>query len=74
VKGKSEKVSVYEVFDADAPEVYAGKLATLPTFTEALSLYNQGKIGEARNLFADCLQQNPLDRVAKIYLERVKIE
>jgi class 3 adenylate cyclase/FixJ family two-component response regulator len=74
VKGKSEKVSVYEVFDADAPEVHAGKLATLPTFTEAVSLYNQGKLGEARNLFADCLHQNPLDRVAKIYLERVPIE
>jgi class 3 adenylate cyclase/FixJ family two-component response regulator len=74
VKGKSEKVSVYEVFDADAPEVHAGKLATLPTFTAALSLYNQGKLDEARNLFADCLRQNPLDRVAKIYLERVPIE
>ena len=70
VKGKSEWVTVYEVFDADLPEVKAGKLATLPVFTEALSLYNIYNFREAAALFADCLRQNPGDRVARIYLDR----
>jgi adenylate cyclase len=70
VKGKSEWVTVYEVFDADLPELKAGKLATLPVFTEALSLYNIYNFTEAAGLFADCLRQNPGDRVARIYLDR----
>ncbi|MEG4630484.1 adenylate/guanylate cyclase domain-containing protein [Microcoleus sp. AR_TQ3_B6] len=70
VKGKSQWVTVYEVFDADLAEVKAGKLATLELFTEALSLYNMKSFREAARLFADCLRQNPGDKVARIYLER----
>ena len=70
VKGKSEWVTVYEVFDADLAEVKAGKLATLQLFTEALSLYNMNSFSQAAGLFADCLRQNPGDKVARIYLER----
>jgi adenylate cyclase len=70
VKGKSEWVTVYEVFDADLPEVKAGKLATLQLFGEALFLYNLYDFREAAVLFADCLRQNPGDKVAQIYLDR----
>jgi len=70
VKGKSEWVTVYEVFDADLPEVKAGKLGTMELFTEALSLYNMNNFREAAGLFADCLRQNPGDKVARIYWER----
>ncbi|MCC3527559.1 MAG: response regulator [Microcoleus sp. PH2017_22_RUC_O_B] len=70
VKGKSEWVTVYEVFDADLPELKAGKLATLQLFAQAWSLYNIYNFSEAATLFADCLRQNPGDRVARIYLDR----
>ncbi|MCT7953117.1 AAA family ATPase [Ancylothrix sp. C2] len=70
VKGKSQRVTVYEVFDADLAEIKEGKLATLSLFAEALLLYGERKLAEAGRLFADCWQQNPGDRVAKIYLER----
>jgi predicted ATPase/class 3 adenylate cyclase/tRNA A-37 threonylcarbamoyl transferase component Bud32 len=70
VKGKFQPVKVYEVFDADLPEIKEGKLATLPTFTEAISLYNQGKLAGASKLFAACLRQNSGDVVAQIYFER----
>ncbi|MEG4015272.1 MULTISPECIES: hypothetical protein [unclassified Microcoleus] len=33
-----------EVFDADTPEVKAGKLATLELFAEALKIYSEGKL------------------------------
>ncbi|MBW4678819.1 MAG: AAA family ATPase [Microcoleus vaginatus WJT46-NPBG5] len=70
VKGKSEAVTVYEVFDANPPEIKEAKLATLPLFAEALAFYSEGKLTEAARLFKDCLCQNQGDLVAQIYFER----
>ncbi|WP_206756611.1 MULTISPECIES: hypothetical protein [Oscillatoriales] len=70
VKGKSQLVTVHEVFDADPPEIKEGNLARLQIFKEALSLYDEGKFSDAARLFAACLGQSRGDRVAKIYLER----
>ncbi|MBC6424164.1 MAG: hypothetical protein GDA38_23740 [Hormoscilla sp. SP12CHS1] len=67
MKGKSEKVTV---FDADPRPVREGKLVTRTAFERAWLLYNMGLCDEAAQLFADCLRQNPSDKVAKIYLER----
>ncbi len=72
VKGKSEVVTVYEVFDADRAEVKEKKLATLQTYTEACSYYNLNAYAEATAKFKDCLRQNPSDRVAQIYLKRTQ--
>jgi len=70
VKGKSEAVTVYEVFDADGPEIKAGKLAALELFAEALAIYWEGNFAEAARLFWECWRQNQGDRAAKIYWER----
>ncbi|MCU0517572.1 MAG: CHASE2 domain-containing protein [Oscillatoria sp. Prado101] len=70
VKGKSEMVTVYEVFDADPPAVKEGKSATRTNFEQALLLYHIKAFSEAAQLFQHCLQINPDDLVAKIYLER----
>ncbi len=70
VKGKSQMVSVFEVFDADPPELKERKLITKAVFEQALVLYYMEKFSQAEQLFADCLRQNPMDNVARIYLER----
>ena len=70
VKGKSELVSVFEVFDAASPDIKDGKLVTKTAFEQALSLYNLGIWCEAARGFADVLGINPKDRVAQIYLQR----
>ncbi|MGE5660398.1 MAG: adenylate/guanylate cyclase domain-containing protein, partial [Actinomycetota bacterium] len=70
VKGKSQNVSIFEVFDADPPEIKQGKLITKSAFEEALFLYYMGKYDQASPLLEQCLQVNPKDRVAYIYLER----
>ncbi|MEQ9666899.1 AAA family ATPase [Coleofasciculus sp. G2-EDA-02] len=70
VKGKSELVTVYEVFEADLPEIKAAKLATLQTFTEAWSFYNLKAFAEAEKRFAEVLRVNPQDQVPNIYLNR----
>ncbi|MDY6785148.1 MAG: adenylate/guanylate cyclase domain-containing protein [Cyanobacteriota bacterium] len=70
VKGKSTWVAVYEIFDSDEPQLKEGKLATKSTFERGWLLYNQEAFCEAAQLFADCIEQNPRDRVAQIYLQR----
>jgi class 3 adenylate cyclase len=70
VKGKSEMVSIFEVFDADPPEIREGKLITKTAFEQALLLYNLQKIREAEQLFTHCLRLNPMDKAAKIYRQR----
>ena len=72
VKGKSEYVTFYEVFDADPPELKAAKLATLPTFAEAISFYLHKDYAAAAECFAICEQTCPNDTVVQIYLERCK--
>ena len=74
VKGKFERVTVYEVFDADAAQIKEGKLATVQAFTEALSLYNMNALSEAGQRFQDVLSINPGDKVAQIYLERCQLK
>ena len=71
VKGKSQKVTVYEVFDVDPPAVKEGKLNTLQRFQQAILLYKSGQLLEAREMFAECLKLNPSDQVAQIYLQRI---
>lgn len=70
VKGKSVAVSVYEIFDADEPESRELKLLTKREFEQALLFYNMGLLQDAAELFQDCVQHNPKDKVAKIYLEQ----
>ncbi|XZN93135.1 MAG: adenylate/guanylate cyclase domain-containing protein [Microcoleus sp.] len=70
VKGKSNLVTIYEVFEADKPEVKEGKSRTLSIFREALYNYSASKHKESAQLFGECLQLNPLDQVAQNYLER----
>jgi len=72
VKGKSDNVTIYEVFDADQPEVKAAKLATLSTFTEAICFYLHNDYAAAAERFAVCGQTCPKDTVVQIYLERCK--
>ncbi|MCL2933362.1 MAG: GAF domain-containing protein, partial [Trichodesmium sp. MAG_R03] len=71
VKGKSQKVTVYEVFDADPPVVKEGKLTTLQQFKKAIFFYNSGQLLEAREMFVECLKLNPRDQVAQIYLQHI---
>ncbi len=74
VKGKSQLVTVYEVFAADEPALKEGKLITKSDFEQAWLLYQQKSFSEAAELFAYCLQQNPEDRLTKMYFESCRKE
>jgi len=71
VKGKSEMVSVFEVFDADPPLIYRKKLQTKTLFEQGLTLYHLKAFPESAQCFQACLQENSSDQVVQIYLQRV---
>lgn len=73
VKGKSEMVSLFEVFDSASPDIKEGKLTTKTAFEQALSRYNLGFWREAAQGFADVLRINPTDTVAQLYLKRSQL-
>jgi class 3 adenylate cyclase len=73
VKGKSTAVSVYEVFDADSPNIRDAKLKTKTIFEEALLLYNMQSFREAAMGFEEVLRRNREDTVAQIYLDSCQI-
>lgn len=64
LRGKSIPIIVYEVFDADLPEVIELKKQFLADFETALSLYNENKLSEALALFDKIVQNNQKDVVA----------
>ena len=63
-------LNVYEIFDADESENKQGKLATKDIFANAVFLYEQNEYTQAKKIFEECLQQNPLDTVANSYIKR----
>ncbi len=74
VKGKSQPVIVYEVFDADPLEIRDAKLATKKLFEEGVLSYFLDNFSSAAEIFNDCLLINPTDKVVKIYGDRCEQE
>lgn len=72
VRGKHDDQSVYEVFDADPPELRVAKKSTLNIFQQALAHYHLGNFPAAQKHFAICLAEVPDDSAARAYLQRCK--
>ncbi len=72
VKGRNEAISVYEVLDAENEEICHLKLQTQPNFAQGVGYYRQRAITDAKPCFERVLAVNPLDKTAKLYLERVE--
>jgi hypothetical protein len=70
VKGKTEEVTIYEIFDADEPEIIALKRETLMEFEQGFVLYHSEAPEDAKQLFEQVLAVNSHDKVAQIYLKR----
>jgi class 3 adenylate cyclase len=70
VKGKSEPVTIYEVFDADEPLIFELKMKTLNPFEKGLIHYYQKAFRDAIAFFEQVLSIYPDDKVAQIYLNR----
>ncbi len=72
VKGKSEVVTIYEVYDADSNEKIALKDQTRDDFEVSFVLYHSGEFADAQPFFEQILATHPTDEVTQIYLERCR--
>lgn len=68
-RGKSEQITIFEVFDADAPELRQAKQDMRSQFEQAVHLYNQAQVSDALAVFEDCLRRCPQDTVAQVYIQ-----
>lgn len=72
LRGKKQKTTIFEVFDADPPEQLLQKSRTLVRYNEALELYRTGKFDEALTMFQTLQQKAPQDQILPLYIERIK--
>ena len=70
VKGKSEPVNVFEVYDADPKHLIELKRQTRAEFEQGVSFYVGEKFTEAQQIFERVLHENQQDRVTQLYIER----
>lgn len=70
VKGKTELIAVFEVYDSNTHEIFDLKSQTLGIFEQAIFCYHNKKISEAFQLFQEVLRINKEDRVAMLYIKR----
>ncbi|MEG3930120.1 MULTISPECIES: ATP-binding protein [unclassified Microcoleus] len=70
VKGKTNAVSVFEIYDTETEQSIVLKQQTAEVFQEALNFYYEQKFVAAQKVFQNILQINPDDRVAMLYFQR----
>ena len=72
VKGRNELIAVYEVLDAEIEEICNLKLQTQANFEQGVGCYRDRAFTDAKACFERVVAVNPLDKTAKLYLERVE--
>ncbi len=70
VKGKSQPLSIYEVFDSNPEKLRNSKRKTLDIFEKAVAYYHLKDIDKATPLLRQCIDLSPEDFPARFYLER----
>jgi predicted ATPase/class 3 adenylate cyclase len=72
VVGREEPVTLFESFDADAPEVGSAKRENLPLLASLIDHYRRGRLDEAIASAEAILARAPDDLTAQLYLGRCK--
>ncbi|MCG6170033.1 adenylate/guanylate cyclase domain-containing protein [Leptospira sanjuanensis] len=70
VKGKTDPIIIYEVYEADAPHIRKLKDTTLPLLTRGIILYKVADFQEALINFEQALKVFPEDIVSILYRKR----
>lgn len=72
VKGKEEAMHIFEIINADPVDIQDLKSKILLRFQTALEHYYKQDWQTARQLFEECLETYPDDKVSKLYIERIE--
>lgn len=70
VKGKTQPLSIYEVYDNDPVRLRDSKRADRVKFESAIACYHLKDIPRAMKLLDECIAATPKDIPARIYLSR----
>lgn len=70
VKGKSNSIKIYEVFDIDSPEIVRIKEQIRDKYQTAVDLYQKQQFQDALNLLQECQAALPQDLPVQIYIRR----
>ncbi len=71
VKGRSEPLVIYEIFEGNPDSLIERKLGTQADYEEALRLYYDRKFTESNLLIAQALAKDPDDRVLHFHQQRI---
>jgi DNA-binding response OmpR family regulator len=72
VKGKTEPVTVYEIFDVQPSTVIELKSSTLDDFEQGFRYFHNEQFEKAQHLFEKVLQVSKNDKAAQVYLENCR--
>jgi predicted ATPase/class 3 adenylate cyclase len=70
VLGRTEPIALFEVLDAELPEIADAKRRTHLRFEQGLEAYTHGRFREATGLFEQCLRDCPRDGAALSLIAR----
>jgi class 3 adenylate cyclase len=71
-KGKTNEVSIFEIFDADPPDVIEKKHQTKSFVEEGVMLYAENKLPECLSVFEEIFEIYPEDLIVQQYIKRCK--
>ena len=72
VKGKSQPIGVFEVYDGNPELLIELKRQTRVEFEQGVAFYIQENFAQAQQVFQQVLQKNEQDQVTRLYIERCK--
>ncbi|HEY9670696.1 MAG TPA: ATP-binding protein [Waterburya sp.] len=72
VKGKSQPVGVFEVYDGNLEPLIELKRQTRAEFEQGVLFYIQENFAQAQQVFQQVLHKNEQDQVTRLYIERCK--
>ncbi len=72
VVGKTQPISIIEIFDGLLDREFSLKTMSKETFEEGIRLYQEKKFEEAVINFTDVLEKNPADKAAEYYIARCR--
>ncbi len=70
VKGKTQPLAIYDIFDADPEELFERKMRTKSVFETGQQHYFAREFSEAAKCFIDVLTELPEDLTTRLYLQR----
>lgn len=72
LKGKKTRITIYELFNNDEPELKKKKIKYREEFEQAVKLLDKKAYTEARSMFEEIKDKFPEDKPAQVFLKKIR--